>query len=1152
MSRLKFSLIGLCCSLFLVGQLASAQVLDDPTKKDPGTQTKTEPPKTEPPKTEPTKTDDKARIIDQAPQTKTVGLNTPVTAEPIKKDVVAAGPFAGLEVFGYNYFAAARETVALKAKLKSENLTLKDKESISAVDKLVTPNQITFQDIALPAPDRYQLGPGDKLIIRYSSPTLEVQDKAVTVDALGNLFVPVTGTKLVVRGMTLLQVQSALEKEMARAIRNVTVTATLSELRTMSVSIVGEITLPGNYQFPSVITLFNALLSAGGPTFRGSIRNIEVRRSNSKAIQIDLYKYLLNGDASQDIPLQPGDLILIPPMNKMVGARGAVNREMVFELKNDERLSDLLKMAGGAQADALLERVEVSSVQQDVERQLLNYNLSKGENPILKNGDVLKVYTLRPDNQNTITVEGAVDQPRAYPFTKGMTVATALDLARGLLREAYLERADLVRENPDKTISLIPINLQKALRREPSDDLPLQRYDRIRIYGEAEVKWLDSRFVEIKGAVRQPGRFTRMDNMRLSDLVLQSGGLLPDASFEKIFIFRKNNDGSEGPLLKVDGGKALFQNDVNNVILQDRDTIVVYKKSEAQFIEEKVITVKGAVLKPGSYPRSENMTALDAVELAGGFLPTASLSNVYILRKNPDGTEGPFLRLNGEQLRSAGSTENLQLQDKDTVLIYTKDEANYRENAAFTIEGAILKPGSYTKSQNLTLKDAIEVAGGYLPTASVDTVYIFRKNPDGTEGPLVKVNGATLLSNGGASIEIQNRDQVVVYRKDEVKFQPKQSVTIFGSVLKPGTFPKSTGLTLRDVLSIAGGVKPGASDKILVSHARIQAGTPNEIYKLSDVLAGKVNYAMQDGDIVSVPSDSDFQETAQFVVLDGQVKNPGTYPITRRGETIKDLIERAGGLTNDAWAEGAAFVRNPKLLVTDSYTRLSPRIQAAIKEVQDRQYERALAKSDLDKARALASTQQAGATSGSLSIAALNPNTAVQAAALDKGPNPLVAQQLGLRETVSPARVVSATDFGGNLPVRLDSALRNKNSADNLILRDGDVINIPLKPVTVGVAGAVLLPSNQLYASGKTLKYYLDRSGGFTTDADINQVFIIRPTGNVTRAKSSTMIQLGDTIFVPTKVMVTNLTDGTATFEKIVQQITSGAIFFSLFNNLIK
>ena len=1058
MSRLKFSLIGLCCSLFLVGQLASAQVLDDPTKKDPGTQTKTEPPKTEPPKTEPTKTDDKARIIDQAPQTKTVGLNTPVTAEPIKKDVVAAGPYAGLEVFGYNYFAAARETVALKAKLKSENLTLKDKESISAVDKLVTPNQITFQDIALPAPDRYQLGPGDKLIIRYSSPTLEVQDKAVTVDALGNLFVPVTGTKLVVRGMTLLQVQSALEKEMARAIRNVTVTATLSELRTMSVSIVGEITLPGNYQFPSVITLFNALLSAGGPTFRGSIRNIEVRRSNAKAIQIDLYKYLLNGDASQDIPLQPGDLILIPPMNKMVGARGAVNREMVFELKNDERLSDLLKMAGGAQADALLERVEVSSVQQDVERQLLNYNLSKGENPILKNGDVLKVYTLRPDNQNTITVEGAVDQPRAYPFTKGMTVATALDLARGLLREAYLERADLVRENPDKTISLIPINLQKALRREPSDDLPLQRYDRIKIYGEAEVKWLDSRYVELKGAVRKPGRFVRMDSMRLSDLILQAGGLLPEASFEKIFVFKKNPDGTEGQLLKIDGGKALFQNDANNILLEDRDLI----------------------------------------------------------------------------------------------LVYTKEQAEYKENAAFTIEGAIQSPGKYTRAKDMTLKDAVEVAGGYLPTASIETIYIFRKNPDGTEGPLLKVDGTKLLSDGGSTIPLTDRDQIVVYKKDEVKYRPSQSVTIFGAVLKPGTFPRSSGLTLKDLIAIAGGTKPGSSSKVILSHARVKAGTPNEIYSLSDVLAGKVSYLIQDGDIVSVPSDSDFQETAQFVVLDGQVKNPGTYPITRRGETIKDLIERAGGLTNDAWVEGAAFVRNPKLLVTDSYTRLSPRIQAAIKEVQDRQYERALAKSDLDKARALASTQQAGATSGSLSIAALNPNTAVQAAALDKGPNPLVAQQLGLRETVSPARVVSATDFGGNLPVRLDSALRNKNSADNLILRDGDVINIPLKPVTVGVAGAVLLPSNQLYASGKTLKYYLDRSGGFSSDADINQVFIIRPTGNVTRAKSSTMIQLGDTIFVPTKVMVTNLTDGTATFEKIVQQITSGAIFFSLFNNLIK
>jgi protein involved in polysaccharide export with SLBB domain len=1078
MSRLKFSLIGLCCSLFLVGQLASAQVLDDPTKKDSGTQTKTEPPKTEPPKTEPIKTDekktddkvmgpkqvenparlDKPRLIDEAGPSKTVGLNTTATPEAAKKDIITSGPFAGLEVFGFNYFAAARESVALKAKLKTDKLSLKDNESISAIDKLVTPSQISFQDVALPAPDRYQLGPGDKLIIRYSSPTIEVQDKAVVIDVLGNLFVPIIGTKLVVRGMTLNQVQTAVEKEMNRVLKNATVTVTLSELRTMSVSIVGEITLPGNYQFPSVITLFNALLSAGGPTFRGSIRNIELRRTNSKAIQIDLYKYLLNGDASQDIPLQPGDLILVPPITRMVAARGAVNREMAFELKNDERLTDLLRMAGGPQADALLESVEVSSVQMDVERQLLNYNFSKGENPSLKNGDVLKIYTLRPDNQNTILVEGAVDQPRAYPFVKGMTVSTALNLARGLLKEAYFERADLIRENPDKTTSLIPINLQKALKRNPSDDIPLQRYDRIKIYGEAEVKWLDNRYVDLKGAVRKGGRYTRMDNMRLSDLILQAGGLLPDASVEKIYIFKKNPDGSEGQLVRVDGGKALFQNDFNNVVLDDRDFVVVY----------------------------------------------------------------------------------------------TKDQLLYRENAAFTIEGAVQSPGSYTRASNMTLKDAVEVAGGYLPTASIETIYIFRKNPDGTEGPLLKVDGTKLLSDGGSTIPLSDRDQIVVYKKDEVKYRPNQSVTIFGSVLKPGSFPRSNGLTLKDLIAVAGGTKPGASSKVLVSHARVKAGTPNEIYPLSDVLAGKVNYAMQDGDIVSVPSDSDFQETAQFVVLDGQVKNPGTYPITRRGETIKDLIERAGGLTNDAWVEGAAFVRNPKLLVTDSYTRLSPKIQAAIKEVQDRQYERALAKSDLDKARALASTQQSGATNGSLSIAALNPNTAVQAAALDKGPNPLVAQQLGARETVSPARAVSASDFGGNLPVRLDSALRNKNSADNLILRDGDVINIPLKPVTVGVAGAVLLPSNQLYASGKTLKYYLDRSGGYTTDADINQVFIIRPTGNVTRAKSSTMIQLGDTIFVPTKVMVTNLTDGTATFEKIVQQITSGAIFFSLFNNLIK
>jgi protein involved in polysaccharide export with SLBB domain len=224
-----------------------------------------------------------------------------------------------------------------------------------------------------------------------------------------------------------------------------------------------------------------------------------------------------------------------------------------------------------------------------------------------------------------------------------MTVATALDLARGLLREAYLERADLVRENPDKTISLIPINLQKALRREPSDDLPLQRYDRIRIYGEAEVKWLDSRYVELKGAVRKPGRFVRMDSMRLSDLILQAGGLLPEASFEKIFVFKKNPDGTEGQLLKIDGGKALFQNDANNILLEDRDLILVYTKEQAEYKENAAITIEGAIQSPGKYTRAKDMTLKDAVEVAGGYLPTASIETIYIFRKNPDGTEGTLL-----------------------------------------------------------------------------------------------------------------------------------------------------------------------------------------------------------------------------------------------------------------------------------------------------------------------------------------------------------------------------------------------------------------------------------------------------------------------------------------------------------------------------
>lgn len=968
-SRVSFFVAAL--SLFFTASFSSAQTLDDPTKVDPNKQQQSNPPGAKPDEKKPDEKrvelkdedrkapqDNGPRLINEAGKSKTVGINSQVfDRDP--SNTFLEGRFQGLEMFGFKYFASARETVLLRAKIKSEDATLKKDNPISALSNIATPYQLSFNDIALPAPDRYQLGPGDKLIVRYSSPFQEVQDKAITIDAFGSLFVPVTGAKLTVRGMTLNQVQSAVQKEISKFWKKPDVTVTLTELRTMSVNIVGEVILPGNYQFPSVMTLFNALMAAGGPTFLGSIRNIQIKRPNNKSISIDLYKFLLNGDSTQDVPLQPGDTIIVPLGSKRAGVRGSVTRSMVYEIKEGERLVDLIRMSGGATEGALMDRIELFTVLDNQERQLVNVDVTKGQNPVLKNGDVAIFYDMSLESKNIFYVDGAVEQPRSYQWTKGTTVSSAIESAKGLKKDAYMQRADLIRENADKTTTLIPLNLTKAISRDAEADLKLEKNDRLKIYTVAEVEWLDSRYVELTGAVRSPGRFKRMNGMRLSDVILQAGGLTPEASIDSIYVFRKKSDGTEGPLLKIDGGKALFL-----------------------------------------------------------------------------------------------------------------DQGN---------------------------------------------------------------------------VELVDRDQIQVYRKDEVQFIAKKEFQILGSVVKTGSFPRSEGLTLKDALALAGGLRPGSSKKMVISHSRVNAGTPTETYNTDDILAGKVNVPVLDGDVISVPADNDFQEFPQLVEVKGRVRNPGVYAISRKGETISEIIRRAGGLIEDAWTPGSSYSRNPRLLINDATVRLSPKINEILTQIQSQQYARALAKSDIDKVRLLGSGVSSALT-GAAAIA--NP---IAAAGLGGTQTSDVKanEKLLSRETVSPARLIGIDNIGGNLPVRLDLALKSEKDPNNIIVRDGDIVTIPETPSTVGVAGAVFIPSNQIFVPGKTLNYYLEKCGNYTPDADRSQVLVIRPAGTVTKANGYTKIELGDTIYVPTKVMVASLTDGQAAFENIVKQITNTGLLYAIFRSLI-
>lgn len=839
--------------------------------------------------------------------------------------------------------------------------------SADALKNFVGPDAMLWMNVLTPAPERYQLGPGDLLTLRYWSDTLEPREVSLRIGAQGAITLPMGG-KIIARGQTLAQLEETVRKALSRVIRNVQVTLTLRELRTMSIIVAGEAYAPGSYQVPAVATLFNALYACGGPNDNGSLRRIQLKRTDGSVHTFDFYRFLLYGDGSQDVPLQPGDVIFIPPVEVQVSVSGEVHRPAIYELLPDERLRDAIGFAGGVKPSGVAQRVAVTSVRPGEARQLIDANLlddSDRNNPPLYDGDKVEVYSIRPVFANVVTIDGAVDQPGNYALTPGMTVADLVERARGLLEDAYIDRADLFRTNPDNTQTLIPVPLAQALQRDPQANIPLQRRDRLVVYAIKDVEWMGDRRVDIKGAVQKQGTYYRADNMRVQDLLLQAGGVLPNAYVERAFLQRRNPDGSYGPLLAIDLRKAMLNEPEHNVLLQDRDVLMVYTREQAQFTPENVVTIDGAVQSPGVYPRAENMRLADLIRLAGGPLPEAAT-------------------------------------------------------------------------------------------------------------------------------------------------------------------------------------------RVEIAKSRKPVGTPPIEVSLEQALQGSEahNPLLEDGDVVTVRARGDFRLKPQTVYLRGAVKEPGPYTLQAATERLSDIVKRAGGLLDTAYPQAARLLRRPDQMVSDLQKTLTGRILQVMKIVNEEEYRRALARSDVERVRFAAGLAQPAVPAGAAAlvgqVAPANASPSLEKVA--------EAASLFTRDLVSQARPLKEDDLlpAGNVRIDMVTALQKPGSAADVEVRDGDIIYVPEKPTTVAVTGAVVVPSAVLYTPGKGVSYYVEHTGGFTADAARDKILVIRATGEVLPARKVRTVELGDIIFVPTRVMAERLRDRQAELDAAIRSITTGAIVFRLIETLVK
>ncbi len=415
-------------------------------------------------------------------------------------------------------------------------------------------------------PPDYIIGPDDELLIRAWG-QVDFNWQAV-VDRTGTIYIPKVGT-FSVAGVRYADLQNYLQVEIGRIFKNFQLSVSLGRLRSMQVFVVGQAKRPGSYTISSLSSLVDALFASGGPSKRGSMRRIELKRNGKIVTTFDLYDLITKGDKSKDAKLEAGDVIYIPPVGPLVALAGSVNTPAIYELRDKDTLGEVIAYAGGLTntargGHAVVERIENRQIRETDEFPLDQEGLARE----LHDGDVVRFLPISSRFEKTVTLRGNVAVPGHYPWHEGMRVHDLIPERNFLVTDEYWRRqnqlavtpqapetrigqvelkndvkrvaaeinwqyAVIQRFNPqDLSSHLLPFNLGKAIEGDPEQNLVLQAGDVVTIFSQADIQvpiGQQSKFVHVEGEVKQAGVYQVQPGETLRHLATRIGGLTPQA-----------------------------------------------------------------------------------------------------------------------------------------------------------------------------------------------------------------------------------------------------------------------------------------------------------------------------------------------------------------------------------------------------------------------------------------------------------------------------------------------------------------------------------------------------------------------------------------------------------------------------------------------
>jgi len=657
------------------------------------------------------------------------------------------------------------------------------KELIQFGYKLFRTTVSTFAPVTdVPVGPDYVIGPGD----RFSISTWGRLERSyqVEVDRNGEVTIPKIGT-IKVWGLTFSELKDYLLREFSKHYKGFHMNVVMGKLRTIRVYVVGEVATPGSYTLSSLSTVYNALFAAGGPSKRGTLRNIQLIRNGKTLQAIDLYDFLLRGDKSQDARLQSGDTVFVPIIGPVAGIAGNVMRPAIYEIKNTLTLGELFDLAGGVTSAGYLQRVQIERIVAHEKRIVEDFDLTgygkQWEYPelrtALKDRDLVKVLPIFPETRDIVYLEGHVKRPGGYEFKEGMKLLDLVPSYDELLPEPYLEYADITRlVPPDYHPETIPFHLEKLLKGDKSQNIVLKEFDRVTVYSRDTLR--EEPQVTISGEVQRPGKYRLLENMRVKDLVFDAGNLkrsayLPEAEITRLI---KTEEGVASRIMTINLGEALNENPQHNIQLEEDDYVFVRQIPE--WYTDKTVSLTGEVVFPGVYSFSKGETLSSVLERAGGYTERAYLKGAFFTRESArrkqeerlreyiDRLEEDILRsqarvseatiseaeaksleqslaVKRELLRKTraaratgrvvivlepldefrGSKHDLELEDGDTLTIPTKP-------GVVNVLGSVYNPTSIVYAEGKTVNFYLNKVGGPTPDAEEEEIYLVKA--DGT------------------------------------------------------------------------------------------------------------------------------------------------------------------------------------------------------------------------------------------------------------------------------------------------------------------------------------------------------------------------------------------------------------------------------------